>query len=230
MMSRKNAENLGLLIGFIVVGIIFLWAFVLQPLGVWVAGDWTWIVVGLGVAGFVGVVYVVKIRLPANEKYKLAVAEASVEWALKKSIVRKRILKERASELEGVGLTDEEKNFQINSWVEEAYRNELSGYGSKTHLVGKQTELEIDRESPLSQKEKEIAINKVGTKCCYPNCSENIALEVHHIIPRADGGTNKENNLVVLCTNHHHLADRGAIPRDRLRMCSVARMKEQDFT
>jgi 5-methylcytosine-specific restriction endonuclease McrA len=249
MMPKKNAEKLGLLIGLIAVGIIFLWAFVLQPLGVWVAGDWTWIIVGLGVVGFVGVVYVVKILPAKKEAYEAERAQAlrafyqrqeeeelrktqiQKEEELKKSIIKKRIIKERANELEGLNLTEEEKNFQIGRWVKEAHEKEFfrSREGSKTQPMEKETEQEIEGVSPLSQREKEIAINKVGTKCCYPNCSERIALEVHHIIPRGEGGTNKESNLVVLCNNHHHLADRGAIPRDRLRMYSVARMKEQSF-
>lgn len=81
----------------------------------------------------------------------------------------------------------------------------------------------------MSQREKESLINKVGTRCCYPNCSQSVGLEVHHIIPRSQGGTNKENNLIVLCPNHHHLADRGAIPRDRLKLYCVAKLKFESY-
>jgi len=77
---------------------------------------------------------------------------------------------------------------------------------------------------PLSQKEKEILIRKAGTKCCYPNCTQTIALDVHHIIPRSEkNSSNEESNLVVLCPNHHRMARDGTIPRERLRLYSVAK-------
>lgn len=72
----------------------------------------------------------------------------------------------------------------------------------------------IKKVPPLSQKKKESLIDVVGTKCCYPHCGEKIALEVHHITPREEGGTNNANNLVVLCPNHHRLARDGTIPRE----------------
>lgn len=80
----------------------------------------------------------------------------------------------------------------------------------------------------LSQRKKERLISKVGTRCCYPRCKETITLDVHHIVPISEGGTNKENNLVVLCANHHRMARDGTIPRERLKLRSVARMKKRD--
>lgn len=35
----------------------------------------------------------------------------------------------------------------------------------------------------------------------------NSVLEAHHIIPCCEGGTDEEANLVVLCPNHHAIAD-----------------------
>jgi len=79
----------------------------------------------------------------------------------------------------------------------------------------------------LSEKKKEILIHSVGTKCCYPHCVEKIALDVHHITPRGEGGTNNENNLVVLCPNHHRMARDGTIPRERLRLYSVVKVSRR---
>lgn len=83
------------------------------------------------------------------------------------------------------------------------------------------------RVSSLTHDETERIIHRVGTICCYPNCKETIALDVHHIIPRDEGGTNRDNNLIVLCPVHHRLADRGAIPRKRLEMYSVTKMEDK---
>jgi len=87
---------------------------------------------------------------------------------------------------------------------------------------------EVKKTPPLSNKEKEMLIHKVGTRCCYPHCNETIALDVHHIIPRSEGGTSKENNLVVLCPTHHRMARDGTIPKQRLKLYSVARMKKKE--
>jgi len=79
--------------------------------------------------------------------------------------------------------------------------------------------------STLAHDETERIIHRVGTICCYPNCKETIALDVHHIVPRNEGGTNRDSNLIVLCPSHHRLADRGAIPRKRLEMYNVEKME-----
>ncbi len=40
--------------------------------------------------------------------------------------------------------------------------------------------------------------------------------EIHHITPISEGGTNEFGNLILLCPNHHKMADLGLIERDRL--------------
>jgi len=84
---------------------------------------------------------------------------------------------------------------------------------------------DMEKTSTLPYEETERIIHRVGTICCYPNCKETIALDVHHIVPRREGGTNRDSNLIVLCPSHHRLADRGAIPRRRLEMYSVEKME-----
>lgn len=46
-------------------------------------------------------------------------------------------------------------------------------------------------------------------RCAVPNCNFDSVLEIHHILPRAKGGTDDLSNLIVLCPNHHSLADKG---------------------
>ncbi len=44
-----------------------------------------------------------------------------------------------------------------------------------------------------------------GHKCRVWGCGSPDDLEVHHIIPRSQGGSNKSWNLITLCNKHHRL-------------------------
>jgi 5-methylcytosine-specific restriction endonuclease McrA len=50
---------------------------------------------------------------------------------------------------------------------------------------------------------------KYEGKCAV--CSFDEVVEVHHIIPQRVGGTNDPENLILLCPNHHAMADRGML-------------------
>ena len=52
---------------------------------------------------------------------------------------------------------------------------------------------------------RENAIKFFGKRCMICGWAE--VVDVHHIIPRRHGGTNNLDNLIVLCPNHHRLAD-----------------------
>ncbi len=41
--------------------------------------------------------------------------------------------------------------------------------------------------------------------CRAPGCSRTIGLHAHHLVHWADGGTTDLDNLVLLCSRHHHL-------------------------
>lgn len=73
------------------------------------------------------------------------------------------------------------------------------------------------RSPPLSSKLQAKFIRMAGSKCENPNCNNTFPLEVHHIIPRSEGGSNKENNLIVLCKNCHGIAQRGMWNKELLR-------------
>lgn len=80
--------------------------------------------------------------------------------------------------------------------------------------------------SPLSTSQRNILITEIAKgKCEYPSCNVEAYLDVHHITPRNEGGSNKYTNLIVLCPNHHRMAGKGAIPRDQLRMIVRNRKK-----
>ena len=47
--------------------------------------------------------------------------------------------------------------------------------------------------------------------CQVPGCRNTIALDVHHIQPRAEGGTHHAHNQIGLCTVHHRAVHRGEL-------------------
>jgi len=81
----------------------------------------------------------------------------------------------------------------------------------------------------LSNRKKAMIIRKVG-RCCYPNCdvTDPLQLEVHHIEPISEGGNQtEEDNLIVLCANHHKRATTTGIGKAKLRQYSVAKILER---
>ena len=48
-----------------------------------------------------------------------------------------------------------------------------------------------------------------GYRCRTPGCGASRFLEVHHVVPRAEGGSNKPDNLVTLCSACHRLSHEG---------------------
>lgn len=80
----------------------------------------------------------------------------------------------------------------------------------KKILEGKYTKV-----PPLPQGDKDRLIVKVGNKCEV--CPQTYSLDVHHITPRSEGGSNKENNLIVVCPTCHRAAHSGGIPKSRLQ-------------
>jgi hypothetical protein len=47
--------------------------------------------------------------------------------------------------------------------------------------------------------------------CRAPGCRHATFVDVHHIVPRADGGRNVAENLVTLCSAHHRAIHRGEL-------------------
>lgn len=74
-----------------------------------------------------------------------------------------------------------------------------------------------EKTPPAPQKLKDdLYFERADQKCEW--CGEHIDQpEVHHIIPRSEGGPNERSNLIVLCPNHHRKADAGAISRSKLK-------------
>lgn len=62
----------------------------------------------------------------------------------------------------------------------------------------------------------ELYFDRANQQCEW--CEERVDQpEVHHIIPRSEGGPNNPSNLIVLCPNHHRKADAGVISQSKLK-------------
>jgi len=75
----------------------------------------------------------------------------------------------------------------------------------------------IDDETTLTLDEKNQLVNAVWYRCENPYCKYTSFLGVHHIVDEKDGGTNKLDNLIVLCPYCHDLAHRRDIPEKEMR-------------
>src|SRR5678809_315309 len=48
-------------------------------------------------------------------------------------------------------------------------------------------------------------------RCAAPGCTNATFTDLHHVIPRAEGGTHDPELLMVLCTAHHRAVHNGAL-------------------
>jgi hypothetical protein len=71
--------------------------------------------------------------------------------------------------------------------------------------------------SVLTEEDKSQLENAVWYRCENPFCKYTHFLDVHHIVDEKDGGTNKLENLIVLCPYCHDLAHRNEIPEKEMR-------------
>lgn len=69
--------------------------------------------------------------------------------------------------------------------------------------------------SPKSRVRRQ-AIRHYGHQCMIPGCSFDIVVENHHIVPRAQGGKHRLENCILLCPNHHAMADAKIISQEEL--------------
>ncbi len=61
----------------------------------------------------------------------------------------------------------------------------------------------------LPPKFRRAVLLRDGHRCVVPGCTNRLWLEVHHLVPRAAGGSNQAGNLVTLCSRHHGLVHEG---------------------
>ncbi len=79
--------------------------------------------------------------------------------------------------------------------------------------------------SSLPEDAKNKLMNAVWYRCENPYCNYTQFLDVHHVISEVEGGTNKLDNLIVLCPRCHLAADNYEIPEKELRFWIRERSK-----
>ncbi|HET6202719.1 MAG TPA: HNH endonuclease signature motif containing protein [Planctomycetota bacterium] len=63
----------------------------------------------------------------------------------------------------------------------------------------------------VSPKARRVVLLRDGHRCVVPGCTNRLWLEVHHLVPRAAGGSNEAGNLATLCGRHHGLVHEGSL-------------------
>ncbi len=68
--------------------------------------------------------------------------------------------------------------------------------------------LAIDGHQPIPPRTRQQVLARDGA-CTAAGCRSRHRLQVHHIIPRSQGGTHHLSNLTTLCWYHHHVVVHG---------------------
>lgn len=103
---------------------------------------------------------------------------------------------------------------------------EMEDTGTQRNKSRSSKTKQVEKTPPLSDPLKnKLITERANGQCEWYNCEVDTPLEVHHIIPREEGGPNKPNNLLVLCRNHHGLMD--AIGKSKQE--AVARRKNEKW-
>jgi len=63
---------------------------------------------------------------------------------------------------------------------------------------------------------RRIIKQEAGYRCAIPTCNCTSPLEIHHIVPIADGGDDNPQNLICLCRNCHGRCHNGEIDNEAI--------------
>jgi hypothetical protein len=72
----------------------------------------------------------------------------------------------------------------------------------------------------VSSRTRAKIIARLNLKCCVCGWDED-SIDIHHILPRKDGGSDDLANLTPLCPNHHRLADKKKLSIELLIPLSI---------
>lgn len=64
---------------------------------------------------------------------------------------------------------------------------------------------------------RQQVLHEAGYRCANPACRTLLTLEIHHLDPVSEGGSNTVDNLLALCPNCHTLHHRRVIPMTSLK-------------
>lgn len=85
-------------------------------------------------------------------------------------------------------------------------------------LVGASTKgkykKEVNSLLDLSKRTTAKLIKRLNLKCCICGWNE-ASLDIHHIIPKKQGGGDEHSNLTAVCPNHHRLVHAGKMDKNK---------------
>jgi hypothetical protein len=58
---------------------------------------------------------------------------------------------------------------------------------------------------------RKLVLRRDGDRCTVPGCRSSQFIELHHIVPRAEGGGHEPENLTMLCGAHHDARHSGRL-------------------
>jgi len=64
---------------------------------------------------------------------------------------------------------------------------------------------------------RKLVLHEAGYRCSNPVCRTMLTLDIHHLVPISEDGSDTPDNLLALCPNCHSLHHRGEIPIESLR-------------
>jgi hypothetical protein len=68
----------------------------------------------------------------------------------------------------------------------------------------------------LNDRTRRKILARLNLSCCICGWNEHL-VDIHHIVPRSDGGLDSHSNLSPLCPNHHRLAGVGKLAVGQLK-------------
>jgi len=74
-----------------------------------------------------------------------------------------------------------------------------------------------DEPRSLPRRPGERTLGRDGYRCMAPGCTSRRNLQVHHLVHRAWGGGDEDENLLTLCLPHHQEGEHGGLARCRGR-------------
>jgi HNH endonuclease/RuvA, C-terminal domain len=111
-------------------------------------------------------------------------------------------IESRANSDAHVGAKEDPPGAVVSALSQELPQTRDAGHSGQPRTRAKQTIPPAVRRSVLTRDQR---------RCRVPGCTHATFVDVHHIVPRSEGGRNEPTNLVTLCGSHHRAVHRGEL-------------------
>ncbi len=101
-----------------------------------------------------------------------------------------------------------------------------SGQGAGAHVGAPRLRRATQSIPPALRR---AVLRRDGGRCQVPGCRHATFVDVHHLVPRSNGGRHSAENLVTLCSAHHRAIHRGELLTDGSTATAV-RFRHADGT